>query len=98
MFYIGVDIAKNNHEASIIDSNGKLVSESFSFSNSIRGLEKFQKFISSFSIDFNNCIIGMEATGHYWLSLYSFLIDLGFSCIVINPIQSDAFRKMYMTD
>ena len=96
MFYIGVDIAKNNHEASIIDSNGKLVSESFSFSNSIRGLKKFQKFISSFSIDSNNCIIGMEATGHYWLSLYSFLIDLGFSCIVINPIQSDAFRKMYI--
>lgn len=96
MFYIGVDIAKNNHEASIIDSDGKLLSESFSFSNSIRGLEKFQKFISSFSIDSNNCIIGMEATGHYWLSLYSFLIDLGFSCIVINPIQSDAFRKMYI--
>ena len=96
MFYIGVDIAKKNHEASIIDSDGKIVSESFSFSNSIRGLEKFQKFISSFSIDSNNCIIGMEATGHYWLSLYSFLIDLGFSCIVINPIQSDAFRKMYI--
>ena len=96
MFYIGVDIAKNNHEASIIDSNGKLISESFSFSNSIKGLEKFQKFISSFSIDSNNCIIGMEATGHYWLSLYSFLIDLGFSCVVINPIQSDAFRKMYI--
>ncbi|HEQ1131160.1 TPA: IS110 family transposase [Streptococcus pyogenes] len=96
MFYIGVDIAKSNHEASIIDSNGKLVSESFSFSNSVRGLEKFQKFISSFSIDSNNCIIGMEATGHYWLSLYSFLIDLGFYCVVINPIQSDAFRKMYI--
>lgn len=96
MFYIGVDIAKKNHEASIIDSNGKLVSESFSFSNSIKGLEKLQKFISSFSIDSNNCIIGMEATGHYWLSLYSFLIDLGFSCVVINPIQSDAFRKMYI--
>ena len=96
MFYIGVDIAKNNHEASIIDSNGKLVSESFSFPNSVKGLEKFQKFISSFSIDSNNCIVGMEATGHYWLSLYSFLIDLGFSCVVINPIQSDAFRKMYI--
>ena len=96
MFYIGVDIAKSNHEASIINSDGKLVSESFSFSNSIRGLGKFQKFISSFSIDSNNCIIGMEATGHYWLSLYSFLLDLGFYCVVINPIQSDAFRKMYI--
>lgn len=47
-------------------------------------------------MNINNCIIGMEATGHYWLSLYSFLIDLDFECVVINPIQSDAFRKMYI--
>ncbi|MFM9413013.1 IS110 family transposase [Peptococcus simiae] len=96
MFYIGVDIAKCNHEASIIDSSGKALSESLSFSNSVKGLEKFQKFISSFSLSNDNCVIGMEATGHYWLSLYSFLTDLGFSCVVINPIQSDAFRKMYI--
>ena len=38
----------------------------------------------------------MEATGHYWVSLYSYLIDLGFTVYVINPIQSDAFRKMYI--
>lgn len=38
----------------------------------------------------------MEATGHYWLSLYSALIDFGFNVVVINPIQSDAFRKMYI--
>ena len=38
----------------------------------------------------------MEATGHYWLSLYSSLIDYGFNVVVINPIQSDAFRKMYI--
>ncbi|MGF0096352.1 hypothetical protein ACQRC6_07915 [Peptoniphilus sp. SGI.035] len=33
MFFIGIDIAKNTHEASIIDLYGKLVSESISFSN-----------------------------------------------------------------
>ena len=96
MFYVGIDIAKNSHEASIIDSNGNPVSKSFSFSNSVKGLEKFKRTISSFSISSNNCIIGMEATGHYWVSLYSFLVDLGFACIAINPIQSDAFRKMYI--
>ena len=96
MFYVCIDIAKNNHEASIIDSNGKLVTSSFSFSNSVKGLEKFKRIISSFSLSSNNCIIGMEATGHYWVSLYSFLVDLGFTCIAINPIQSDAFRKMYI--
>lgn len=96
MFFIGIDIAKNTHEASIIDSFGKLVSESISFSNSVKGFEKLKNYISSFDIDCDNSIIGMEATGHYWLSLYSALIDFGFNVVVINPIQSDAFRKMYI--
>lgn len=96
MFYIGIDIAKNSHEASIIDPSGKLVSESISFSNSVKGFEKLKNYISSFDIDCDNSIIGMEATGHYWLSLYSALIDFGFKVVVINPIQSDAFRKMYI--
>ena len=34
MYYVGIDIAKKNHEASIIDSNGKLLDKSISFSNS----------------------------------------------------------------
>ncbi len=38
----------------------------------------------------------MEATGHYWLSIYAFLIENGFNVKVINPIQSEAFRKMYI--
>ncbi|MGE9896768.1 IS110 family transposase [Anaerovoracaceae bacterium SGI.195] len=96
MFFIGIDIAKNTHEASIIDLYGKLVSESISFSNSFKGFEKLKNYISSFDIDCVNSIIGMEATGHYWLSLYSALIDFGFNVVVINPIQSDAFRKMYI--
>ena len=96
MFYIGIDIAKKNHEASIIDSSGKSLSKSISFPNSAKGMEKFNNFIAEFGVTTNNCIIGMEATGHYWISLFSYIIDLGFTCYVINPIQSDAFRKMYV--
>ena len=38
----------------------------------------------------------MEATGHYWLSVYSYLLELGYTLKVINPIQSDSLRKMYI--
>ena len=96
MFYIGIDIAKKNHEASIIDSSGKSLSKSISFPNSTKGIEKFNNFIAEFGVTTNNCIIGMEATGHYWISLFSYIVDLGFTCYIINPIQSDAFRKMYV--
>lgn len=96
MFYVGIDIAKKNHEASIINSNGKLLDKSISFSNSEAGCTKLTSLLDKYEADTSNVIIGMEATGHYWISLYSFLIDLGFTVYVINPIQSDAFRKMYI--
>lgn len=96
MFYVDIDIAKKNHEASIIDSNGKLLDKSISFSNSESGCNKLQTLLERFEANSSNAIIGMEATGHYWLSLYSHLLDLGFTVYVINPIQSDAFRKMYI--
>lgn len=38
----------------------------------------------------------MEAAVHYWLSLYFALIVSAFKVVVTNPIQSDAFRKMYI--
>ena len=37
--------------------------------------------------------VGLEATGHYWLSVYSFMREKGFRQHVINPIQTDGWRK-----
>ena len=96
MFFIDIDIAKNNHEASIIDKNGKLLAKSISFGNSIKGCDKFLAYLETFNIVTSNTIIGMEVIGHYWLSIYSYLINLGFTVYAINLIQSDAFRKMYI--
>jgi len=37
--------------------------------------------------------IGLEATGHYWLSLYDVLTRHGYPVSVINPMQVAAYRK-----
>ncbi len=83
MFYLGIDIGKNTHVASLMDEKSKIIFKAFSFPNSMDGatslLDKIQPFASQLEI-------GMEATGHYWLSLYSFLIQQGFLIHVINPI------------
>lgn len=59
-------------------------------------VKKLLAVFEKFGISVSNVVIGMEATGHYWLSVYTFLAELGYSVKVINPIQSDAFRKMYI--
>ena len=96
MYYCGIDIAKHRHEASVIDAGGKAMLDSISFTNTKEGTEKLLSLFEKLSIEANELTIGMEATGHYWLSLYSFLTEAGYDVKVINPIQSEAFRKMYI--
>lgn len=93
MFYLGIDIAKNTHVASLIDEKGKNIFKGFSFSNSTDGGKSLLAIIKK-HVEFSDVSIGMEATGHYWLSIYSFLYDYDFHSIhVINPIQTDGWRK-----
>lgn len=96
MFYAGIDIAKYKHEATIIDSNGKALFDSISFSNTKEGCDKLLSLFEKAGAGLDSLVIGMEATGHYWLSVYAFLAELGYDVKVINPIQSEAFRKMYI--
>ena len=93
MLYLGIDIGKNNHVASLIDSQSKSLFTGFSFANTTEGGENLTARLSHFINSPSDVEIGMEATGHYWLSLYSFLAGLGFVVYVINPIQTDGWRK-----
>ena len=70
--------------------------QSLSFANSKEGCEKLTALFEKLYISKDNLLIGMEATGHYWLSVYGYLLECGFEVKVINPIQSEAFRKMYI--
>lgn len=92
MLYLGIDIGKRNHVASLIDENAKNLFKAFSFSNTTDGANSLLEKLSAHT-DKSNVEIGMEATGHYWLSIYSFLIEKGFTVHVVNPIQTDGWRK-----
>lgn len=96
MFYCGIDIAKYKHEATVIDATGVALLDSISFPNSKEGCEKLLALYRRQGISKDDLLIGMEATGHYWLSVYGYLLDQGFEVKVINPIQSEAFRRMYI--
>jgi transposase len=93
MLYLGIDIAKNNHVATLIDSQGKSLFKGFSFANTTDGGESLVAKLGLHIQSPSDVEIGMEATGHYWLSLYSFLVAKGFVIYVINPIQTDGWRK-----
>ena len=95
MYIIGIDIGKNHHEASIVSPEGKQIGRSLRFATTHKGADSLMRFIFK-NIGNSPCVFGMEATGHYWYPIYSFLKAKGYTIYVINPIQSDSLRKMYI--
>ena len=95
MYIVGIDIGKNHHEASIVSPEGKQIGRSLRFATTHKGADSLMSFIFK-NIGNSPCVFGMEATGHYWYPIYSFLKVKGYTIYVINPIQSDSLRKMYI--
>jgi transposase len=91
MIYVGIDIAKQKHFASVMTSDGEILIEPFSFTNDHTGFQKLLNNLSRFPKD--QVLVGMESTAHYAENLTSFLYSRDFNVCIINPIQTSFLRK-----
>ncbi len=91
MIYVGIDVAKQIHYASVMNSDGEILVKPFAFSNDHTGFQKLLKHLDSYSKE--ELYIGMESTAHYAENLTSFLFTRGFQICIINPIQTASLRK-----
>lgn len=94
---IGIDIGKHYHQATVVDESGNILGGSVRFPNTSSGAELLLKRVASVNPEDLPLIFGLEATGHYWLPLHAYLTEKGYSVFVLNPYQSDAFRKVYLS-
>ena len=94
MLYVGIDVAKRSHTAAAVGEHGCVVVAPFRFDSTAAGFTKLLKRLSENGVVPFSAAVGMEATGHYWISLFDFLVRQGFEVSVINPLQTDAFRRV----
>ena len=91
MIYVGIDIAKLNHFASAISSDGEILIQPFKFTNDGDGFQLLVSHLDSF--EKASLIIGLESTAHYGNNLVKYLVAAGYQVCVINPIQTASLRK-----
>lgn len=91
MIYVGIDIAKLNHFASAISSDGEILIEPFKFSNDNDGFLLLISKLESFEQD--SLIIGLESTAHYGDNLMRYLVARNYKVCVLNPIKTSVMRK-----
>ena len=51
MFYLGIDIGKYNHVASLLDEHSKVIFKGFSFPNTTAGADSLLAKIASYPLD-----------------------------------------------
>ena len=88
MIYAGVDIAKTDHVIGAVDERGAEMCPPMPFKNTEAGLERAVAWLEGLAGSPSDVVVGMEATGHYWMACYSFLVARGYSVAVITPCRS----------
>ena len=92
MIYVGIDIAKTNHYASIVNySTGEVIEKPFLVTNNKTGFDLLYSKIKDF--DKNKVLIGLESTAHYGNNLIFYFHEKQFKLGIINPIQTATLRK-----
>ncbi|MEK5490727.1 IS110 family transposase [Paenibacillus sp. FSL R7-0297] len=84
---VGIDIAQLTHVARAVNFRGIVVGNPLSFSNDEEGFQILHRWIQSLQSTHNldSAIIGMEPTGHYWLSVSKWLSEKQFEVVLVNP-------------
>lgn len=87
---VGIDVGKRRHAATALTPQGEVIARLASFPNTRQGVEQLEKDVLRKAGEPSQVLVGMEATGHYWMCLYHELTRRGYACVVLNPLQTNA--------
>lgn len=90
MLYVGIDVAKNKHDVTVIDDTGRSVLKPITITNRKQGFELLHNTLKQLK---QNCLIAMENTGHYALNLLTFLHQKNYQIYIYNPLLIKEFTK-----
>lgn len=90
---VGVDVGKEHHQAAAYDPAADRIMQQVKFAVSRTGFARFLTFLGELGREPTDLVVGLEATGHYHLTLAEFLADRGYAVVLLNPGQATQFRR-----
>ncbi|EHL74901.1 IS110 family transposase, partial [Bacillus smithii] len=93
---VGIDIAKDKHDARAQDDRGIEFGKRLIFENRIHGYQKLLDWVSRHQKEHQktHVIFGVEPTGHFWLSLAYFLTAKGYDFVLVNPMHVKKTKEL----
>ena len=89
MRFVGIDIAAERHMVAVVDETGTILLRATPVTEDSPGYQQLLQLLSSAQ----DCLVAMEATGHYWRNLYAALVTAGFEVALLNPLRTRRFAE-----
>ncbi len=89
MRFTGIDIGAERHMVAIVDESGAVLLRATSVTEDATGYRRLLELLG----DAGDCLVAMEATGHYWRNLYAALATAGFTVALLNPLRTSRFAE-----
>jgi transposase len=90
---VGVDTGKARHQAAAYDPAPEQIVGQVGFGVDRAGFDRFRRFLEQLGPQPDQMVVGVEATGHYHLTLVEYLVGLGYQVALLNPFQAAQFRR-----
>jgi transposase len=93
---VGVDIAKEIQWARFVNYRGLELGKALKFRNNKNGFDSILASIEAICKNkrFDNVIVGMEPTGHYWKPLANYLIMHETKVVMVNPYHTKRAKEL----
>jgi transposase len=89
MRFAGIDVGSRTHMLAIVDESLQTLLKPTAFDENAAGYEKLRKLLG----EPGDCLVVMEATGHYGNNLFLTLVGWTFSVAVLNPLRTRRFAE-----
>ena len=89
MRFVGIDIAAEQHTVAVVDQSGAVLLRATPVTEDSPGYERLLELLGPAE----ECLVAMEATGHYWRNLYAALVTAGFTLALLNPLRTRRFAE-----
>ena len=93
--FVGVDIGESFHCAAAINGRGNVLLKPVKVLASAEGFAAFEARLRQLG-DKTAVLIGLEASGHYWMSLWRFLLERDWQVEVFNPLLSSKSARTHL--
>ena len=90
---IGIDTGKRQHQVAAYAPMQEQWLGQFGIPVSRAGVECLRAFLGTLAATPEQILIGVEATGHYHLTLVEDLVRAGYAVVLIDPYRAAQFRR-----